>query len=817
MPVLISSLVGSPDVFNYIFEQGWENTPAGWYEIDQFYRDWNNGLYEWGLGARTDVNDPTSCEILENVDPSNTTKIMRSHFPRGTYGTASGFSMEGELRGNYDEIYLTYNVRFKEGFQFVDGGKFPGLGGGKIVVPNPPSGDQGFVCVAMWENTGNIQSYIYHQDQKSEYGEGGRWGDFVIKPGEWVNITMRVVMNDPGQANGIFEAFINGELAFSKSTYRFRSNSGLATHKIIFHSFFGGSGSQYAAERDEYIDFDQFTAFTYNDNIDVPRGHQASSPGRTLILPNKPYDDNEWRNGLSANALSAKSIQVKWIDYPFRKSYTLERRSENEETFTSVGNFSYGTNSTVISGLEPSTNYFFRLKTDTGEETIIAQATTQDPLPSAIPTNLRSVSVTKNQINIAWNDVSNNELGFELQKSVGDESNFVTIKKTAANVSTYNDLSLLPNTNYYYKIRSFNEFAESAYTPVLLVKTLSLTPPVAPSNLTSASISENSVTLNWKDNSNNESQFEIEQSTSGTSGFTKVGTVNLNITSFKVNSLSNQSSYFFRIRAINEDGISNYSNVVEVKTLAPQPPPDPQFVNFTNVGKYAVTINWKDNSVNETGFQVEQSSNPTTGFSMIFSTKANVTSINAGSLSPNKVYYFRIRAFNNNGYSNYTAVNSVNTLSLTPPQAPGNLFVTGVTQTAITINWKDNSTNEKGFHVERSTSSGVGFSLISIPGANVTSFNTYNLTPNTTYYFRVSAFNDDGSSKYSSEISVKTLIVPVPSKPEYLRTVNPDSNAVVLVWEDKSVNETGFEIERSSSRDSGYVLNLKSWSECYYI
>ncbi|NJO67964.1 MAG: hypothetical protein HC830_00615 [Bacteroidetes bacterium] len=259
--------VTNPDVFNFIYKQDWENEELGLYEYKQFKSDFNNGLYEWGLGERTDVNDPRSCEIVENNSDVNQSKYFRSNFPTGKYGAASGFCMEGELGKRYEEAYFSYNVRFKKGFKFVDGGKLLGLSGGDIVVPTPPDGSQGFVCVMMWEDIGTIQSYIYHHAQTSEYGEGGRWENSQIPVGEWFNITIRVVMNDLGQANGVFEGFINGKLAFSRNHYVFRQIPEMGIHKIQFHSFFGGSGSRYAAVQDEYIDWDDMAVFTYKSGV----------------------------------------------------------------------------------------------------------------------------------------------------------------------------------------------------------------------------------------------------------------------------------------------------------------------------------------------------------------------------------------------------------------------------------------------------------------------------------------------------------------------------------------------------------------------
>jgi hypothetical protein len=64
-----------------------------------------------------------------------------------------------------------------------------------------------------------------------------------------------------------------------------------------------------------------------------------------------------------------------------------------------------------------------------------------------------------------------------------------------------------------------------------------------------------------------------------------------------------------------------------------------------------------------------------------------------------------------------------------------------VTSTSITLNWQDNSNNELGFQIQRATSSGGPWSVVGTVGANVTSYMDTGLSPSTTYYYQVAAFN----------------------------------------------------------------------------
>lgn len=83
-----------------------------------------------------------------------------------------------------------------------------------------------------------------------------------------------------------------------------------------------------------------------------------------------------------------------------------------------------------------------------------------------------------------------------------------------------------------------------------------------------------------------------------------------------------------------------------------------------------------------------------------------------------------------------------------PPAAPSALSATAGKR-KITLSWTDNSSNESGFRIERSTD-GVLFTEIATTGANTTSYTNGSLTTGTTYHYRVRAYNSAGNSAYSN-------------------------------------------------------------------
>jgi hypothetical protein len=193
-------------------------------------------------------------------------------------------------------------------------------------------------------------------------------------------------------------------------------------------------------------------------------------------------------------------------------------------------------------------------------------------------------------------------------------------------------------------------------------------------------------------------------------------------------------------------------------------PPAPVANAATSVTSSMFIANWSS-VAGATGYRLDVS--PSSTFSTYVGgyqdlDVGNVTSSVISGLSAGTVYYYRVRAYNGVGISRNSATISV---IITPP-APTANAATGVTTNAFTANW-NNAIGSSGYRLDISITPDFSSYVTGYQGldvANVVSRSVSGLSPNTTYYYRVRAYNGGGTSGSSDTVTVTTS--PAPSSPQ---------------------------------------------------
>ncbi|WP_199915426.1 cellulase family glycosylhydrolase [Aquimarina spinulae] len=205
------------------------------------------------------------------------------------------------------------------------------------------------------------------------------------------------------------------------------------------------------------------------------------------------------------------------------------------------------------------------------------------------------------------------------------------------------------------------------------------------------------------------------------------------------------------------DVSNNYNppNNSQIETI--NAPVAPGSLSATSNSNSQINITWTDNASNEEAFEVERSANGTSGWVSIANVSANITNYLDAGLTANTTYYYRVKAKNTGGSSEYSNIASATTLNGgTAPEAPTSLVITTTISSQIDLSWTDNANNEDLFSIERSANGTSGWTSVATTAINTSSYTDTGLTSNTTYYYRVRAENTIGNSAYSNIVNGTT-------------------------------------------------------------
>ncbi|MFL5788018.1 MAG: fibronectin type III domain-containing protein, partial [Flavisolibacter sp.] len=440
--------------------------------------------------------------------------------------------------------------------------------------------------------------------------------------------------------------------------------------------------------------------------------------------------------------------------------------------------------------------------------TVIPDSAFTDFVPPAgiaplAPASLKAIGIAYNKIQLNWTDNSSNETGYEIYRSTTLNGNYNAIAVLPANANSYLDSTCSASTKYYYKIRAIGNYGESSYTQNGIEAQWELNNSYADSSgngqtitlsagvplFDAASPPEGS--YSWKNNGAvlsiaSTNKFLQESYSTRTIAFWMKPLSTSNRMVLDIGGSDNGIAMQFSTDTLNI-GIASGSNRIKM------------FTRFNSLAWNHIALVYNGNSlllyingvltVSNTSLPFN-SILPTTGLSRIGgSTGTNALNASGSNFSGwldnfeiinNALNQSEILALKNN-----TFIESAATTMVLPstPAAPTNLTVTAQSSSRISINWNDNSSNETGFELWRSTNNNSTYRLISsLPANNGTqvSYQDTGLYANVTYYYKVLSKGIGGNSTFSNEGSAKTLnIAPI---------LNPIANVTMRYDAQRGVN-----------------------------
>jgi fibronectin type 3 domain-containing protein len=502
--------------------------------------------------------------------------------------------------------------------------------------------------------------------------------------------------------------------------------------------------------------------------------------------------------------------------------------SGSETLLTTLGNVTSWTDNGAANG----TTYYYKVTAvnSVGESAASNELSATPSQPATVPgaPTLNSAAAGNGSVGLAWSAPSSNGgsaiTGYKVYR--GTSSGGETLLTTLGNVTNWNDNTASNGTTYFYKVTALNPIGEGAASNELsATPSAPATAPSAPS-LNSATPGNGSVALAWSAPSSNGgsaiSAYKVYRGTS--SGNETLLTTLGNVTSWTDSGVTNGTTYFYKVTALNSVGESAASNELSATPTQPATAPGPPSLNGATAGNASVALTWSAPSSNGgsaiTGYKVYRGTS--SGSETLLTTLGNVTSWTDNGVTNGATYYYKVTALNSVGESIRSNEMSATPFAVAPgaPTLNGAIAGTGT----VALAWSPPSSNGgsaiTGYRIYRSTSSGSETLLTAV--GNVTSWTDTGVTNGTTYYYKVSALNSAGESVSSNERSATpTAAATAPGPPTLTGASAGRHGGVALTWSAPTSNGgsaiTGYRVYRGTSSGSETLLttlgNVTSWTD----
>ncbi|MFK7891177.1 MAG: polysaccharide lyase [Granulosicoccus sp.] len=156
---------------------------------------------------------------------------------------------------------LLYDIRFGSNFEFVRGGKLPGLSPQEHTTGCNSARPESWSVRPMWRIAGAAQGYYYGQERSGRCGDGLTSDVGVFKPGQWQEVALRVKLNKRDDSyDGTITLSVDGQEVSRNDFLKLRAritDASKISH-MFFSTFYGGSDPSWAPSKTTTIHYDNF-------------------------------------------------------------------------------------------------------------------------------------------------------------------------------------------------------------------------------------------------------------------------------------------------------------------------------------------------------------------------------------------------------------------------------------------------------------------------------------------------------------------------------------------------------------------------------
>lgn len=157
---------------------------------------------------------------------------------------------------------------------------------------------------------------------------------------------------------------------------------------------------------------------------------------------------------------------------------------------------------------------------------------------------------------VTWEDRSDFELGYIVERTEQSLENWIEIARLPADTTSYLDTDIVPGVAYTYRVTAFNEVGAS--DPILIDTDGIQNPPVAPVGGGSDSDRVDGILITWEDRSDFELGYIVERTNRDLNNWIELARLPANTTSYLDRDIVPGVAYTYRVSAFNENGVSSF-------------------------------------------------------------------------------------------------------------------------------------------------------------------------------------------------------------------------------------------------------------------
>lgn len=368
------------------------------------------------------------------------------------------------------------------------------------------------------------------------------------------------------------------------------------------------------------------------------------------------YDPEEWMPAnLKVEQQNIHTVKLSWKQVEENiDGFKIDRKVDTSDWEIEYATIDKKNKSYIDTAAIPTKENRYRVYAYADENnsaSLEKQITPKFPAPDSLEIEQLSV----NELKLSWNDNSDGEDGFKIDKKIGNGEWKESYAEQKANKTSFIDTNATPDKVNYYKVYGYKDDIFS--NKIEISKNVEF---AAPSGLEIEQISDVKLALIWEDNSKGESEFKIDRKISDSDWEVEYSEVPENTEEWYDTNPVYGSINKYRVYAYSNDETSDYKEASINNIISPPTSLSGNAIDYTKV-----ELNWIDNCNFEEGYKIQRKE-VSGSFTEISDLDANTISFIDNNVEIDKEYKYRVCAYTSNNRSNYTESNIVNTSNKKP-------------------------------------------------------------------------------------------------------------------------------------------------------